>query len=135
MALAARFSLLNSSYNDFLHSAIGDEHNGVALSVMSALVRLDLDPWAEARRLALLPATQAAQQFAGVIAKVSPTRWQPEEASIIATRLVGLLPAPERILASGRAPGRQGGGWRYAAALAIAGSLLVAVIVMAVWLR
>ena len=40
MALAARFSLLHSDLNDFLFASVGEEQNGVTLSVVSALTRL-----------------------------------------------------------------------------------------------
>ena len=51
MTLSARFSLLHSDLNDFLFAAVGDEPNGMPLSVISALTRLGVDPWDEAARL------------------------------------------------------------------------------------
>ena len=48
MTLAARFSLLHSDLNDFLFASVGDEQNGMPLSVLSALTRLGVDPWEEA---------------------------------------------------------------------------------------
>jgi hypothetical protein len=49
MALPARFSLLHSDLNNFLFASVGEEQNGVTLSVVSGLTRLGLDPWEEAR--------------------------------------------------------------------------------------
>jgi hypothetical protein len=49
MTLSARFSLLHSDLNDFLFATVGDEPNGMPLSVISALTRLAVDPWEEAR--------------------------------------------------------------------------------------
>ena len=43
MALPVRFSLLHSDLNDFLFAAVGEEQNGVTLSVVSGLIRLGLD--------------------------------------------------------------------------------------------
>ena len=37
MALAPRFSLLHSDLNNFLFASIGEEQNGVTLSVVSTL--------------------------------------------------------------------------------------------------
>jgi hypothetical protein len=54
MALPERFSLLHSDLNGFLFAPIGKEESGVPLSVLSALTRLDLDPWAEGARLTIL---------------------------------------------------------------------------------
>jgi hypothetical protein len=47
MALAARFSFLNASLDRFLFVSIGEEENGMPLSVASALARLGRDPWVE----------------------------------------------------------------------------------------
>ena len=53
MTLPARFSLLQSQLNGFLFASIGDETNGMPLSVISALTRLGVDPWDEAPGLRL----------------------------------------------------------------------------------
>ena len=37
-------------YNDFLFATVCEEANGMQLSVLSALARLNLDPWEEAAR-------------------------------------------------------------------------------------
>jgi hypothetical protein len=55
MTLPPRFSLLHSDPNDFLFALVGDQQNGMPLNVIPALTRLDIDPWAEAARLAALP--------------------------------------------------------------------------------
>jgi hypothetical protein len=57
MALPARFSLLHSDLNDFLFAPVGEEQNGVTLSVVSALTRLGVDPWEEAARLSIRSTT------------------------------------------------------------------------------
>jgi hypothetical protein len=44
MTLSARFSLLHSDLNDFLFATVGDESDGMPLSVISALTRLGADP-------------------------------------------------------------------------------------------
>lgn len=45
------YSLPNSEFNAFVFAPIGEERNGMLLSVMSALARRDIDPWQEAARL------------------------------------------------------------------------------------
>jgi len=45
MTRSATVSLQRSEFDDFLFAPIGDEKNGMLLSVISALARLDLDPW------------------------------------------------------------------------------------------
>ena len=66
MTLAARFSLLHSDLNDFLFASVGDEQNGMPLSVLSALTRLGVDPWEEAARLAALPKALAVEAMASI---------------------------------------------------------------------
>ena len=62
------------------------------LSVLSALVRLGLDPWEEAGRLSSLPAPEAADQLARLIAELPKMSRPLQEARAIAEGLVGLLP-------------------------------------------
>ena len=62
------------------------------LSVVSALARLDLDPWQEAAGLTGLPVGTATQRLASLIAALPdapPARLSP---GTIATRLIALLP-------------------------------------------
>ena len=93
MALPARFSLLHSDLNEFLFAPVGEEQNGVTLSVVSALTRLGLDPWEEAARLTPLPKAHAAEALAKVIARLPIQRTQLLDDLAISRRLVELLPA------------------------------------------
>lgn len=62
------------------------------LSVLSALARLDIDPWQEAAELARLPPETATQRLASSIAAL-PDAWSVRlEFKAIAARLVALLP-------------------------------------------
>ena len=59
---------IGHAYDAFLFESLGVEDNGMDLSVLSALARAGVDPWAEAKRLAGLPrqtAISAIQTFAG----------------------------------------------------------------------
>ncbi len=102
MTLSARFSLLHSDLNDFLFAPVGDEQNGIPLSVISALTRLGVDPWEEAARLAALPKTLAAEALAPMIARLPISRPQPSDNLAITQRLVELLPAGGRSAPPGR---------------------------------
>jgi hypothetical protein len=106
MTLRAEFSAIPSEFDAFLFAAVGDEENGAAVTVLSALARLDLDPWQEGARLAKLPKTVAARSLEPHLARLS--LGNPERADIpaIASRLVELLPAPDVVLAGTKAASR-----------------------------
>ena len=55
MAPTPSISVLGSEFDDFLFAPIGDDRNDMPLSVLSALARLDVDPWEEAAELARWP--------------------------------------------------------------------------------
>ena len=60
-------------FDSFLFATVGEEVDGVPLSVLSALSRLDLDPRDEAARLSHLTKEAAADQLASMIARLSDT--------------------------------------------------------------
>jgi len=91
----ARFSNLSASYNDFLFATVCDDANGLRLSVLSALARMNVDPWEEATRLATMPKAIAERTLASVIDLASGRSWNPSEAAATAARLVRLLPDPD----------------------------------------
>ncbi len=111
MTRSASLSQLPSEFDDFLYAPIGEDGSGMLLSVLSALARLNLDPWQEASRLARLPGKAATQSLASQIAEL------PDGASVpnpetIAARLIALLPrqatshtpAREMVLGGGATP-------------------------------
>ena len=92
MTHAAITPLLGREFDPFLFATIGDERDGPLLSVVSALARLEVDPWKEAASLARMPRDQAKQRLTSLIAslpKGATTSLSPE---IIAARLIALLP-------------------------------------------
>ncbi len=92
MTHAALTPLLGREFDDFLFASIGDDRNGSLLSVISALARLDVDPWKEAVSLARMPRELAMDRLTSLIAslpKGPATGLSPEE---IAARLIALLP-------------------------------------------
>jgi hypothetical protein len=96
MTLRPEYSLGRSAYNDFLHAPLGHDAAGTEFTVLSALTRLGLDPWAEAARLADLSRPAAAQALAAAIACLPGVglggTWTDSEAAAVALRLVDSLP-------------------------------------------
>jgi hypothetical protein len=92
-ATVAGNSLLKPEFNDFLLAPIGEERNEMPLSVLSALARLDVDPWQEAARLDQLPKELAAESLAEMIGDLPGGQWGPPDSRLIAARLVQLLPS------------------------------------------
>jgi len=94
MTRSVLMSPLGSEFDDFLYASIDEDRNGVLMSVLSALARLDLDPWEEAGRLALLPQVTATRNLTSLIAAL-PARIGRPDAETIAPRLIALLPCRE----------------------------------------
>jgi hypothetical protein len=82
-----------SEYNEFLFAIIGEENNKTPLSVLSALTRLEMDPWHEAARLTRLPKDQAINDFSSTLGALPSRRWRTSESKKIAARLVEFLPS------------------------------------------
>src|SRR5271166_284391 len=84
--------LFGHEFDEFLYSPIGEEKNGMELSVMSALARQNVDPWHEAARLSQLPRDVATQELCAMIGELplgAPNRASPRS---IAERLIAPLP-------------------------------------------
>ena len=92
MTPSASVSRLGSEFDNFLFAPIGEDGNGMLLSVLSALARLDLDPWQEAAELARLPGKAATQRLTSWIAELPDGPSASSDAGTIAARLVALLP-------------------------------------------
>ncbi len=105
MALPTKFSLLHSELNDFLFAQMGEEESGAPLSVLSALTRLGIDPWAEGARLSHLPRHVAARRLAPLIAMLPKEKRGCPESLVLAEWLVALLPQPSAALATSVAAG------------------------------
>jgi hypothetical protein len=90
----ARFSTLSASYDDFLFAPVCEDANGMRLSVLSALARMNVDPREEAGRLAAMPKAIAEKTLLLALDRVSGRSWKSSESAAIAARLVQLLPQP-----------------------------------------
>src|ERR1700744_5332960 len=56
-------SQLGSEFDAFLFAPLGEDRNGVPLSIVSLFARMNLDPWQEAGDLAALCAQEAARRL------------------------------------------------------------------------
>ena len=85
-------SRLGSEFNVFLFSPIGEDRNGLPLSVVSLLARRDLDPWQEAASLAAMSADAATRRLDSLIRTLPDQPLTLPDSRTIATRLIALLP-------------------------------------------
>ena len=92
MTHAALSPLIGPEFDEFLCAPIGEDRNGTMLSVLSALARLDVDPWQEATSLARMPREAAAVRLSALIDALpfEPASAIPSKTS--AADLVALLP-------------------------------------------
>jgi hypothetical protein len=67
MTHAALSPLIGPEFDEFLGAPISEDRNGTTLSVLSALARLDVDPWQEATSLARMPREAAAVRLTALI--------------------------------------------------------------------
>lgn len=116
---------IRAGFNDFLASPVGEDRNGMQLSLLSALVRLDLDPWDEAARLAHMPRGSAVKALGDMIARLPAGKWESADAARIAARLVARLPGPD---AGGQVSVAQENTWNRLAWPAAICGLLMAVL-------
>jgi hypothetical protein len=106
------FAIPHSPFNEFLFASIGDGGNGMPVSVVSALARLEIDPWQEAARLAALPKAAATSALDLLIRRLPAGGWDPGDTAKIAARLIKLLPGGDETARPGAAysgPGKRAG--------------------------
>jgi hypothetical protein len=87
-------SVLNShsEFDSFLFAPVGESDSGTPITVLSALARLDFDPWQEAAELARLPKDVARGKLAKIVAAIPGLSADRRQPGSIAARLVALLP-------------------------------------------
>ncbi len=95
-----QIGFLGTEFNAFLFAPLGVDAAGGDLSVVSALARLDMDPWAEAEKLTRLPGEAAASKLTGWMSRFPELSASLEDRAKTAARLMALL--PQRVL--GRVP-------------------------------
>ncbi len=80
-------------FRPFLHSQLWEERGGMRLSILSALARLDLDPWEEAAALAQLPSEAASRRLSDLLRRLPGAPPGAIGCEPIIKRALGLLPA------------------------------------------
>jgi hypothetical protein len=83
---------LAAKFDDFLYARIGEDKNGLSLTVLSALARQNVDPWEEAADLCRLRTDVAMRKLAAMIAALPQGALAEREPNAVAARLIGLLP-------------------------------------------
>jgi hypothetical protein len=85
---------LGSEFEPFLSSPLWLERNESTLSVMSALARLDIDPWAEAAALATLSKAAAVTRLAALLGPLPGAPAAKPDREGLCQRALSLLPSP-----------------------------------------
>ncbi len=106
MTRTAMTPLLGPEFDTFLFAPVDEEGKGALLSVVSALARLDVDPWLEAAELARMPREAANQRLTSLIAALPDAPETQLAAATIADRLIKLLPSgkPSSVASREKAP-------------------------------
>ena len=102
MTRPASVARLGAEFDNFLFAPIGEGRNGTLLTVLSALARLDLDPWQEAANFAGMPKQTAIQRLASMVAALPDEPSACREPSKSAARLIALLPRRDELSVSPR---------------------------------
>src|SRR5450631_4017768 len=93
-----------TEFHGFLYAPIGEESNGMPLSVLSALARLDMDPWEMAGQLTDLPRDTSVPLLASMLERLPAGPSGRSAAVKLATHLVALLPLPYCLPQPAQAP-------------------------------
>jgi hypothetical protein len=102
-------AVLGAEFDAFLFASIGEDKNGMEVSVLSGLARSDVDPWQEALRLANLSDESATQRLAALISALPDWGASHSDPRAIADSLIGRLPRPSGFNVGSREPSRDVG--------------------------
>jgi len=89
---AALSPLIGPEFDEFLCAPIGEDRAGTPLSVLSALARLDVDPWREATSLARMPRQAAVERLTALLDALPHEAADGVASKASAAALVALLP-------------------------------------------
>ena len=79
-------------YDAFLQAEVGEDRTGAAVTVLSALARLGLEPWTEAKELARLGSEDAEVRLEAHLAAITDVPALALASGSKAAKLVSLLP-------------------------------------------
>ena len=82
---------LRTDYDAFLFAPIGEDANGLPLTLLTIFARLGFDPWEEAADIAALPMEPAMQRLASRLEASPNPPASPADTVNIVTRLIALL--------------------------------------------
>ena len=85
-----------AAYDRFLYAGVGEDKNGMELTLLSALARQDVDPWQKAADLSRLPGETAMRSLTALL-ECLPGQASLVERTALASRLISLLPRPAEI--------------------------------------
>jgi hypothetical protein len=85
-------STLGSEFDEFLFAPLGEDQNGLPLSVVSLFGRMNLDPWQEAGNLAALSAEAAGKRLALCLDTLTDPTLREAHSKATVLRLLALLP-------------------------------------------
>jgi hypothetical protein len=102
-------SQFRSEFDDFLYAPVDEGNGGTFLSVLSALARLDVDPWQEAASLARMSHENATQRLASLIGALPGGLLAHLDSRTVAARLIALLPRAPSFTAVARGASPQAG--------------------------
>ena len=129
MTHAALAPLIGPEFDAFLGAVVGEDKNEKAISVLSALARLNVDPWQEVAKLATMPRAVAIEHLAALIGALPDAPSLNRPVGVIAADLIALLPSlPQAVLAktfAKRGQPQAGRDGNNAAALFVAGLIVV----------
>ena len=81
-----------SDCDSFLFAEVGEDRTGAAVTVLSALARLGLEPWSEARELASLDREDAQVRLTAHFEAIADIPTLGPASDSVAAKLVSLLP-------------------------------------------
>lgn len=108
MATNAVLDPHNHDFDRFLHASVGEDRNGNGVTVLSALARLNLDPWQEASDLAALGREAAGVRLGSLLSRGRDVPAIKHDDEAFAQELAGLLPQRDNQTTAGAALGGKG---------------------------
>lgn len=94
MLSAVSTTRFGCEFDRFLYASVGHDNEGMPLTVLSALARMDVDPWDEAQKLTQLPQESAVRQLASLLGVLRNAPLAGLDPARIAAPLIALLPSP-----------------------------------------
>ncbi len=82
----------NPEFDRFLQAFVGEDRNGNAVTVLSTLARLDLEPWEEAAALAALEKEAAGSRLEMLLSQFRDVPALKQDYGSVARKLIRLLP-------------------------------------------